>query len=54
MRTLAGETIWLAPVLPGVPDLPVRMTATTHHLGRTTLYLTGATPIPGTVTARGQ
>lgn len=37
------DSMWLANVLPGVPPLPVRSTATTHHLGRITLYLTGAT-----------
>lgn len=37
------DQVWLATVLPGVPALPVRMTATTHHLGRIILYLTTAT-----------
>jgi hypothetical protein len=42
------DEIWLGPVVAGLPDLPVRMTATTHHLGHTTLYLTGAAVIDGT------
>lgn len=36
------DTIWMGNVLPGLPPLPVRMTAMTRHLGRTVLYLTGA------------
>jgi hypothetical protein len=36
------DTIWMGTVFPGVPPLPVRSTATTHHLGRLTLYLTKA------------
>ncbi len=36
------DTIWMGNVLPEVSPLPVRMTATFHHLGRTVLYLTGA------------
>ena len=36
------DTIWMAGVLPGVPPIPVRMTATLHHLGHTVLYLTSA------------
>ncbi len=39
---IRGDTIWLGSVLPGVPPLPVRSTTTTHHLGRLTIYLTGA------------
>ncbi len=47
------DTLWMGNVLPGVPPLPVRMTATTHHLGRVMLYLTKATlRDAGTLTAR--
>jgi hypothetical protein len=28
--------------LPGMPPMPVRFTAMTHHLGRITFYLVGA------------
>ena len=46
------DSIWLGNVLAGVPPLPVRMTAMTHHLGRTMLYLTGVTMRDaGTLTA---
>ena len=34
------DSMWLASVLPGVPPLPVRSVAHTHHLGELTLYLT--------------
>jgi hypothetical protein len=47
-RATSHDAIWLGPVVAGLPDLPVRMTATTRHLGHTTLYLTGATVIEGT------
>lgn len=35
---------WLAPVVPGAPPLPVRITFETSWLGQATMYLTGATP----------
>ena len=36
------DSIWLGSVLPGLPPLPVRTLAHTHHLGIVTLYLTNA------------
>lgn len=36
------EFIWLGNVLPGLPLLPVRMTASSNHIGHVMLYLTGA------------
>lgn len=47
------DSIWLASVLPGVPPLPVRTVAHTHHLGELTLYLTDAKlRDAGTLTAK--
>ncbi|MBN9509913.1 MAG: DUF3108 domain-containing protein [Alphaproteobacteria bacterium] len=46
-RTILHDAMWLGPVVAGAPNLPVRMNATTRHLGHTTLYLTGATVIDG-------
>lgn len=46
------DTIWMGTVLPGMPPMPVRFTAMTHHLGRITFYLVGAKlRDAGTVTA---
>lgn len=42
-RTRAGS-IWLGPVLPGLPRLPMRVVAETQWLGDATIYLTGAAP----------
>jgi hypothetical protein len=42
------DAMWLGRVIAGMPDLPVRMNATTRHLGHTTLYLTGAAVIDDT------
>jgi hypothetical protein len=42
-RTRAG-TIWLAPVTPGGPRLPVRGLVDVRFLGQATMYLTGVTP----------
>ena len=36
------EFIWLGNVLPGLPPLPVRMTASSNHIGHVMLYLTDA------------
>jgi Protein of unknown function (DUF3108) len=36
------EFIWLGNVLSGVPLLPVRMTASSNHIGQVMLYLIGA------------
>ena len=36
------DSVWLATIFHGVPALPVRTTATTHHLGHIVLYLTAA------------
>ena len=39
---LRSDIVWLGSVLPNLPPLPVRMTASLHHLGRIVLYLTDA------------
>lgn len=39
-----GGTIWLAPVTPGGPKLPVRGVVDVRFLGAATMYLTGVTP----------
>jgi Protein of unknown function (DUF3108) len=35
---------WLAPIVPGAPPLPVRITFETSWLGQATMYLTAASP----------
>ena len=42
-RTRVG-TIWLGPVLPGLPRMPMRAVVETQWLGDATIYLTGAVP----------
>lgn len=40
------DSMWFARISPELPPLPVRFTATTHHIGRTLLYLTSMTLHP--------
>jgi hypothetical protein len=39
---IRNDIVWLGNVLPDAPPLPVRMTASVHHLGHIVLYLTDA------------
>jgi hypothetical protein len=48
------DSLWFASVRPGVPPLPVRLTATTLTFGVTLLYLTDATVLPAGTLASAQ